>query len=86
MEQEPTRGPGRPANKLPSREVNITSMDPVTYSMLDALERYGRFGKTKPDVALFIIRTWLWENEARLKAGITAKDIPLGSIHLDTEA
>ncbi len=85
MEPEQTRGRGRPANKLPSREVNITSMDPVTFRMLDALEGYGRFGRSKQDIALFIIRTWLWENESRLKAAIAASEIPLGPVHQEIE-
>ena len=85
MEQEQTKGPGRPPNKLQSKEVNITGMDPITFRMLEALETYGRFGKTKQDVALFIIRTWLWDNEARLRAAITSKDLPLGPVHSDTE-
>lgn len=85
MEQEEARGRGRPPSKLSSREVDITTMDPVTFRMLEALESYGRFGRSKQDIALFIIRTWLWENEARLRVALASTDIPLGPVRQDTE-
>jgi hypothetical protein len=46
--------------------------------MLEELELYGRLGTTKQEIIMYILRSWLWENEARLKAGIASKDNPLG--------
>lgn len=60
-------------------------MDVLTFRMLTALTDYGRFGRSRPEVALFIIRSWLWDNEARLKAGIATNDKPLGPIAPDGE-
>jgi hypothetical protein len=48
--------------------------------MLDTLVAYGRFGRSRPDVALFIIRSWLMENEAYLKSAIISRETPLGYV------
>jgi hypothetical protein len=38
-----------------------------------------------PAVALFIIRTWLFENEDRLKDAIAARGAPLGHVYPEPE-
>ena len=53
--------------------------------MIDALVTYGRFGRTRPEVALFIIRTWLLEKESYLKSAIENRDNPLGRIYSESE-
>ena len=85
MESDQPRRPGRPENKVPAKEVDITTMDPVTFKMLDALVAYGRFGRSTQEVALYIIRAWLWDNEQRLKAAIGAKSSPLGYQDSDSD-
>jgi hypothetical protein len=85
-EQEQTKaGPGRPENKTPPKEITISNMDALTFRMLGDLTEYGRLGRTRPEIALFIIRHWLWENEEKLKAGIASSDRPFGRIFSDTE-
>jgi hypothetical protein len=69
---------GRPKSKVP-KEVLKLRLDPTTLRMLEELEIYGRFGTTKQDIVMHILRTWLWEHEARLIAGIASKVSPLGS-------
>ena len=77
-EPEETRPPGRPQSKTGSRQLTITNMDVLTFRMLGTLVEYGRFGRSRPEVALFVLRSWLWDNEARLKSGIATSDKPLG--------
>lgn len=81
MADEPVkRAAGRPESILPSHKLEITNVDPVTFRMLEALAAYGRFGKSRPEVALFIIRSWLVDNEAYLKSAIASREAPLGYI------
>jgi hypothetical protein len=68
---------GRPENKAPTEKV-ILPVDPATLRMLDSLSSYGRFGVTRPDVALTILRIWLWDNESRLKDNIQNASKPFG--------
>jgi hypothetical protein len=48
--------------------------------MLEALELYGRLGTTKPEIIMYVLRSWLWDNEGRLGEAINAKDAPFGSL------
>jgi len=82
MAQESKRGPGRPPRSLSVRPVTM-GVDPATYRMIEALACYGRFGDSPPAVSLFIIRTWLFENEARLKGVLDAGEALLP--HVDSE-
>jgi len=66
---------GRPPNKVATEEVKLP-VDPATLRMLDDLIEYGRIGTTRPDVVMFILRLWLWENQARLSREIASKDDP----------
>jgi hypothetical protein len=43
------------------------SLDPNTHRILEDLIRVGIFGQTKSEIAASIIRTWIWENEEKLK-------------------
>jgi len=81
MGEEPERGPGRPTRSASPRTIDMKAVDPVTFRMIDALVSYGRFGDSRPAVALFIIRTWLLENEDRLKEAIAAREAPLGHVY-----
>jgi hypothetical protein len=84
--EEKSRGsPGRPENEVPSREVRITNMDPVTFRMLEGLVMYGRFGRTKQEVVLFIVRSWLLEREASLRTAIASREAPLGVVYPEPE-
>jgi hypothetical protein len=76
---------GRPERIVPNRQIDITAMDPVTFRMIEALVAYGRFGRTKQEVALFIIRSWLLDREAYLKTAIAARESPLGLVEPETE-
>ena len=71
---------GRPESIVPSLKLEITNVDPVTFRMLETLAAYGRFGQSRPQVALFIIRSWLMDKEAYLKSAITSRDAPLGYV------
>jgi len=42
------------------------SLDVTTNRVLEDLARLGMFGKNRAEVALSIIRTWIWENEQKL--------------------
>ncbi len=39
------------------------SLDPTTDSVLERLARIGIFGKNKAEVAVTIIRRWVWDNQ-----------------------
>lgn len=81
MTDEPVKkAAGRPENTVPSFNLQITTVDPVTFRMLDTLVAYGRFGRSRPDVALFIIRSWLMEREEYLKSAIASREVPLGYV------
>jgi hypothetical protein len=85
-DEEKPRGPvGRPENDVPGREVRITTMDPVTFRMLEGLVMYGRFGRTKQEVVLFIVRSWLFEREASLRSAIASRETPLGVVYPEPE-
>ena len=43
------------------------TIDPATDRLLDGLAQYGCFGTTREEVALFILRCFLWEEMPRLK-------------------
>jgi hypothetical protein len=75
---------GRPEIDVPGREIHITTMDPVTFRMIEALVAYGRFGRSKQEVVLFIVRSWLLEKEEYLRTAIASRDTPLG--HVDPES
>lgn len=76
---------GRPESNVPARNIDITTVDPVTFRMIEALVSYGRFGRTKQEVALFIIRSWLLEKEEYLRAAIASREIPLGRVEPESE-
>ena len=79
-EPSQSRSPGgRPKNEIDTEPLTLR-LDPVTSKMLDTLRSYGRFGPNRQDIILFILRTWLWENEARLRGAVASKDRPLGPI------
>jgi len=77
MVEQAKPGPGRPENKIPPIDVTLP-VDPITLKMLDALKNYGRFGRTRQEVILFIIRVWFWEHEDRLRSDISRPGNPLG--------
>jgi hypothetical protein len=77
MPEEEKTARGRRENRAPTEKVTMP-VDPATLRMLDALATYGRFGVTVPDVALSIIRLWLWENEARLGVSVQGLSRPFG--------
>jgi hypothetical protein len=84
MVEETKRGPGRPPRSVPPRTI-VMKVDHATYRMIEALASYGRFGDSPPAVALFIIRTWIFENEARLKSAIDAGEVLLGHLYPESE-
>jgi hypothetical protein len=84
MGEEPSKKAGRPEN-APAKSIEMTTVDPVTFRMIEALVDYGRFGRSKPEVALFIIRTWLLEREDYLKTAISTRKTPLGHIYPDSD-
>lgn len=69
------RKTGRPASKTRKAPFKVP-LDPATSKMLEELEAYGRLGTTKQEIVMYILRSWLWENEARLRAAIASKDAP----------
>lgn len=69
---------GRPKSKADNTDLKKLPLDPITWKMLEELEVYGRLGTTKQEIVKYILRSWLWENEARLRAGIAAKESPFG--------
>jgi hypothetical protein len=77
---------GRPEGSVPKYNIDITTVDPITSRMIDALVAYGRFGRTRPEVALFIIRTWLLEREVYLKGAIENRDNPLGRVQPELDS
>lgn len=81
MSEESEKKAGRPQNIAPRHTIDIKSVDPVTYRMIEALVAYGRFGTSNPEVALFIIRNWLMEKEHYLKDAIASRENPLGHIY-----
>jgi len=70
---------GRPRRKVDTEPLSL-QLDPATARMLEALEIYGRVGTTKPEIVLYILRSWLWENESRLRASIQSKEAPFGAV------
>ena len=70
---------GRRKKKTSTEPLKLR-LDATTARMLEELEMYGRIGTTKQEIVMHILRTWLWENEARLRAGIASKDKPLSSL------
>lgn len=85
MGEESEKKVGRPESSGPRHTIEITTVDPVTFRMLESLVAYGRFGRSRPEVALFIIRSWLLEKEEYLKRAITARKIPLGDVAPESE-
>lgn len=75
---EPGPKTGRPKNKSRTEPLKLR-LDSTTSRMLEELEAYGRFGTTKQEIVLYIVRSWLWEHEIRLKAGMASREKPLGS-------
>lgn len=86
MAEETRKGPGRRPRTLSVRQIAMKGVDPATYRMIEALSCYGRFGDSPPAVALFIIRTWLFENEGRLKSAIDAGEALLPHINPEPES
>jgi hypothetical protein len=76
---------GRPENNIPGRQIDITTMDPVTFRMIEALVTYGRFGRSKQEVVLFIVRSWLLEKEEYLRTAIASRETPLGQVYPESE-
>lgn len=70
---------GRPESKAKKTDLPL-SIDLITNRMLETLAGYGRFGTSRQEVLLFIVRSWLWENEPRLKAAISLEETPLGIV------
>jgi hypothetical protein len=85
MGEDASKKPGRPENSVPGRQLDITTVDPVTFRMIEALVAYGRFGRSKQEVALFIIRSWLLDKEEYLKSAIAARESPLGYVYPESE-
>jgi hypothetical protein len=77
MDSDEKNPRGRPENKARTEKVTLP-VDPATLRMLDSLSAYGRFGVTRPDVVLTILRMWLWDNESRLREGILSSSKPFG--------
>ena len=77
--ENPELGPkrGRPRSKART-ELCKLRLDPATSKMIEELEMYGRFGTTKQEIVMYIVRSWLWENETRLKDAVASKDRPFG--------
>lgn len=74
---EPTPIRGRPKRKVEAEPLTL-QLDPPTARMLEVLESYGRFGMTKQEIVLHVLRSWLWDSEARLRDAIHSKDHPFG--------
>ena len=70
---------GRPKRKVETEPLTI-QLDPATVRILESLELYGRLGTTKQEIVMYALRSWLWENEPRLKEAITSRDAPFGTI------
>lgn len=70
---------GRPKRKVDTEPLTV-QLDPATARMLEALELYGRLGTTKSEIIMYVLRSWLWENEERLREAINSKDAPFGSL------
>jgi hypothetical protein len=64
----------------------MKGVDHATYRMIEALACYGRFGDSPPAVALFIVRMWLFENEARLRGAIDAGEALLPHVYSESES
>jgi len=73
---------GRPETKGKKIELPLT-VDLVTNQFLAGLAAYGRFGTSRQDVLLFILRSWLWEHESRLREAILSAEKPLGIVDED---
>jgi hypothetical protein len=86
VSEESEKGTGRPKRTAPPRTVEMRAVDGATYRMLDTLASYGRFGDSVPAVGLFIIRTWLWDNEDRLREAIRERGEPLGHVIPESES
>jgi hypothetical protein len=70
---------GRPKRKVETEGLTL-QLDPTTVLILETLELYARLGTTKQEIVMYVLRSWLWENEARLKEAIKAKEAPLGAV------
>ena len=75
--EKPKRPRGRPPKQVKPEKVAIP-FDGATLQKIDALVNYGGFGTSRSEVAIFIIRLWLWDNQERLKADVSSKDNPFG--------
>lgn len=42
------------------------SLDPSTNGVLEEMAHLGLFGKNKAEVAVTIIRAWVWDNDEKL--------------------
>ena len=67
----------RPKHKVDTEPLTVP-LDPATARMLEALEAYGRLGTTKQEIILHLLRSWLWENESRLREAIKSREAPFG--------
>jgi hypothetical protein len=74
MDAEPEKGAGR-RKAGTAHTINLKAVDPVTFRMVNVLAGYGRFGRSRPEVALYMIRSWLAENEQYFKEALAARDL-----------
>ena len=58
---------GRPESRVDTELVKLANVDLTTIRILNALIEYGRFGTTRQEIIMFILRSWFWENEAHLR-------------------
>lgn len=79
---EPTPIRGRPERKVDTKSLTI-QLDPATKRMLEVLEGYGRLGTTKQEIVLHVLRSWLWDNEGRLREAIQSRQSPFGVVDAD---
>ncbi|MGA7258827.1 MAG: hypothetical protein WCF17_21600 [Terracidiphilus sp.] len=85
MGEESEKKGGRPESVAPRRTIEMRAVDPVTFRMIETLVSYGRFGGSNPEVALFIIRSWLMDKEEYLRKAIASRENPLGHIYPEPE-
>jgi len=55
----------KPRNRTETIRIAL-SLDPATDGILRDLASMGFFGKNKAEVALTIVRYWIWDNEEKL--------------------
>ena len=58
--------PARSRNRIGTKRPKL-SLDRQTHRVLEDMVPLGIYGKTMPEVASYLIRTWLRENREELK-------------------